>query len=80
MLAQKFVEKARDELREDDTRKEQALKHFREWIVKHPFIRNIRQGNKKSPKTYHGNSNKFIFFLDGQMTCSCYNSCEHENT
>jgi hypothetical protein len=50
MLAQKFVEKARDELREDDTRKEQALKHFREWIAKHPFIKNIRQGRKKFPK------------------------------
>lgn len=45
MLAQKYIEKARDELREDDTRKEQALQHFREWIAKHPFIKNIRQGD-----------------------------------
>ena len=47
MLSQKYIDKARNELREDDTRKEQALKHFREWIAKHPFIKKIRQGNNK---------------------------------
>lgn len=44
MLADKFLEKAKEELREDDTRKEQALEHFRQWIQKHPFIKDIRQG------------------------------------
>lgn len=45
MLPDKFVEKAREELREDEKRKEQALEHFREWINKHPYIKSIRQGN-----------------------------------
>jgi len=43
MLADKFLEKAKEELREDETRKEQALEHFRQWIQKHPFIKDIRQ-------------------------------------
>jgi hypothetical protein len=44
MVSEKFLEKARDELREDENRKEQALQHFREWIGKHPYIKSIRQG------------------------------------
>lgn len=44
MLPDKFVEKAKLELREDEKRKKQALEHFREWIQKHPYIKNIRQG------------------------------------
>lgn len=44
MLPDKFVEKAKLELREDEKRKEQALEHFREWIQKHPYIKNVRQG------------------------------------
>lgn len=43
MLSEKFLEKARVELREDEKRKEQALEHFREWINKHPYIKDIRQ-------------------------------------
>jgi len=43
MLPDKFLEKAKLELREDEKRKEQALEHFREWIHKHPYIKNIRQ-------------------------------------
>lgn len=70
MLPQKYIDKARNELREDDIRKEQALKHFREWISKHPFIKNIRQGN-----------NKDLWFVevvlkrifDSQMTYFCFN-------
>lgn len=46
MLSEKFLEKARVELREDEKRKEQALEHFREWINKHPYIRSIRQGEQ----------------------------------
>lgn len=34
----KFVEIAKNELREDETRKIQALKQFNDWIDKHPFI------------------------------------------
>lgn len=45
MLSDKFLVKAKEELREDDKRKEQALEHFREWISKHPYIKSVRQGN-----------------------------------
>lgn len=43
MLDEKFIQKARKELREDENRKKQALEHFREWIRKHPYIKQIRQ-------------------------------------
>lgn len=46
MLDEKFVLKAKKELREDENRKKQALEHFREWIRKHPYIKQIRQGEK----------------------------------
>lgn len=46
MLEEKFVQKARSELREEENRKKQALEHFREWIGKHPYIKHIRQGSK----------------------------------
>lgn len=46
MLAEKFVQKARLELREEENRKKQALEHFREWIKKHPYIKEIRQGRR----------------------------------
>lgn len=46
MLAEKFVQKARLELREEENRKKQALEHFREWIKKHPYIKQIRQGRR----------------------------------
>jgi len=46
MVSERFLEIARSELREEDARKEQALEHFREWIKKHPFITNVRQGNE----------------------------------
>lgn len=44
VLPEKFVEKAKRELREDENRKEQALEHFREWLKKHPYIKEYRQG------------------------------------
>ena len=44
MLEEKFLQMARDELREEENRKKQALEHFREWIAKHPYIKQIRQG------------------------------------
>jgi hypothetical protein len=43
MLEEKFIQKARVELREEENRKKQALEHFREWIKKHPYIKQIRQ-------------------------------------
>jgi len=44
MLSERFKAIAKEELREDDNRKQQALKQFRDWINSHPFIRNVRQG------------------------------------
>jgi hypothetical protein len=44
MLSDKFLIKAKEELREDEKRKQQALEHFREWLKKHPYIKSIRQG------------------------------------
>ncbi|KAG5669806.1 hypothetical protein PVAND_000099 [Polypedilum vanderplanki] len=35
-------EKAKIEVREDESRKQQSLEQFREWIGKHPFIKNCR--------------------------------------
>jgi hypothetical protein len=37
-MDQKFVEMAKIELREDESRKAQALQQFNDWIDKHPFI------------------------------------------
>ncbi|CAO1300756.1 unnamed protein product [Diamesa tonsa] len=41
---------ARKELREDETRKAQALLQFREWISKHPAFKNYRTGLEKIKK------------------------------
>lgn len=41
------MQMARVELREEENRKKQALEHFREWIKKHPYIKEIRQGRLK---------------------------------
>jgi hypothetical protein len=43
-LSEFFVEKARRELGEDESRREQALERFKEWIIKHPFIRGYPGG------------------------------------
>jgi hypothetical protein len=45
-MDKKFVEKARNELREDDFRKSQSLEQFRDWLSKHPFLSGVRQGEK----------------------------------
>lgn len=50
-MDKKFVEKAKNELREDESRKEQSLKQFRERIEKHPFLSNCRQGEKDNGKS-----------------------------
>lgn len=44
-LNEKFKLIAQVELREDDTRKHQALEQFREWIAKQGHIKNCRTGN-----------------------------------
>jgi hypothetical protein len=41
-----FIEKAKNELREDDSRRDQALQQFRERISKHTFLSNCRQGEE----------------------------------
>jgi hypothetical protein len=43
-MDQKFIDKAEAELGETELRKSQALAQFREWISKHPFLNNVRQG------------------------------------
>jgi hypothetical protein len=42
----KLVEQSKVLIRENDVRKEQSLEQFKEWLKKHPFIKNCRQGNK----------------------------------
>lgn len=44
MDLEKLIQKNKDEIREEESRKNQALVQFREWISKHPFISNGRQG------------------------------------
>lgn len=38
------MEIAKNELREDESRKDQALVQFRDWIGKHPAIKYCRTG------------------------------------
>lgn len=39
-----LIEKVKREINEEETRKRQSLVHFREWIKKHPFLYDCRQG------------------------------------
>lgn len=60
----KFVKKAEDEIREDSTRKAQALAQFKDWISKHRFIKKCRQGllcNYKliTPTINHATNNHY---------------------
>lgn len=43
-LSPRIKQKALKELREDESRKFQALAQFRQWIDKHQSLRNSRQG------------------------------------
>jgi hypothetical protein len=43
-LAGKFKDIAKEELREDESVRSQALAQFREWIAKHPQIKKCRTG------------------------------------
>lgn len=45
-MDQKFIDKAKLELREDEFRKSQSLAQFRDWLSKHPFLSGVRQGEK----------------------------------
>lgn len=49
-LASFFSKKAKEEVREDEHRKEQSLEQFREWIAKHPFIKRFNTGEIKFRK------------------------------
>lgn len=44
ILNTKYQEIAKNELREDETRRIQALKQFEDALDKHAFIRNCRRG------------------------------------
>jgi hypothetical protein len=41
----KFVEIAKNELREEEPRRTQALQQFNDWLDKHPFITKVRRGS-----------------------------------
>jgi hypothetical protein len=43
-LSGKFKDIAKEELREDESVRTQALAQFREWIAKHPHIKKCRTG------------------------------------
>jgi len=44
MDIEKLVAENKEFIREDESRKIQALEQFREWLSKHPFITNARTG------------------------------------
>lgn len=43
-LSAKYKDMAKEELREDECVRSQALSQFREWIAKHPNIKRCRTG------------------------------------
>jgi hypothetical protein len=43
-LSDEILEQIKKVIGEDDTKKSQMLKQFREWIEKHPRIKNVRKG------------------------------------
>jgi len=45
-MDQKFIDLAKNELGEDDSKRNQSLAHMKEWLSKHPFLQNVRQGIK----------------------------------
>lgn len=44
-MDQKFVDKAKNELGEDDLKKMQSLQQFREFISKHHYLNEAPQGD-----------------------------------
>jgi CRISPR/Cas system CMR-associated protein Cmr5 small subunit len=43
-LSEKYKELAKTNVREDESRREQSLEQFREWLSKHPFIKKCNTG------------------------------------
>jgi hypothetical protein len=43
-MDQKFTDKAASELGETEVKRTQSLAQFREWLSKHPFLSEARQG------------------------------------
>ena len=39
-----LAEKAEKELRETESRRKQSLEQFKNWLKKHPYLKNTRQG------------------------------------
>lgn len=46
-LSSRFLQMAKEEIGEDETKKVQALDQFREWLDKHPFITKSCRGEFK---------------------------------
>jgi hypothetical protein len=57
-MSAKFKEIAKEELREDESVRTQALTQFREWIAKHPNIKKVCFNSFKALKRL-----KLIFFI-----------------
>jgi hypothetical protein len=47
-----LLKQNKEEIREDDSRKEQSLAQFREWLSKHPFIVKCRTGKLNISKSF----------------------------
>ena len=43
-ISSEMIERANVHITKTASRKEQSLKQFREWIEKHPFIKNLHAG------------------------------------
>lgn len=43
-ISVEILEKAKAEIREDETRKVQSLEQLRDFVTKHPFIKTCRTG------------------------------------
>ena len=56
MDVKKLVEENKAAIREDEPRKQQALEQFRDWLSKHPFISNTRQGKKSITERFNWNN------------------------
>jgi hypothetical protein len=42
-MDKKFIDMAKAELGEDETKRTQSLQLFREWLAKHPFLKGAPQ-------------------------------------
>lgn len=62
-MDKKFIEIARAELREDDLRKQQSLDQFRNYLSKHPFLQEVRQGSSTTQQ--------FHFTLNTNVNTKC---------